>query len=206
MLPFKLGLTGGIGSGKSTVASLFEQRGATIIDTDQIAHELTAPNGLAIATIAKVFGKDFIEPDGSLNRSKMRQKVFEDKTAKTQLESILHPMIREIADQRAKESTGDYVIFVIPLLVEKSIWTQKVDRILVVDCEEETQINRVQKRNNFTRDAVLAIMKTQAPRKTRLSIADDVITNDDNLTVLSSKVDELHRKYLQISQNMQYNE
>lgn len=205
MATFKLGLTGGIGSGKSTVATLFEKKGATIIDTDQIAHELTAPQGLAMSAIEKAFGKDFVTKEGALDRQKMRQKVFEDKNAKSQLESILHPMIREVADKRAKESTGAYVIFVIPLLVEKKVWQEKVDRILVVDCDEEDQISRVKKRNHFTREAVLAIMKTQASREMRLNAADDVIKNNTDLASLSEKVDELHAKYLQITQNMRQN-
>jgi dephospho-CoA kinase len=192
---FSVGLTGGIGSGKTTVANLFADRGASIVDTDAIAHSLSAPDGLAIPAIRAQFGDDFINPDGSMNRARMRERVFSDPPARKTLEAILHPLIRSESDLAMKEAPGEYVIFVVPLLVESSEWRIRVARILVVDCPEDVQIRRVVARNGMSETAVRAIMSTQAARAERLAAADDVIVNDDGAAKLIPEVDRLHQLY-----------
>jgi len=196
---FTVGLTGGIGSGKTTVANLFAERGASIVDTDVIAHSLSAPGGLAIPAIRAQFGEDYINPDGSMNRARMRQRVFADPPARKILEGILHPLIRQEADKAMKESAGDYGIYVVPLLVGSSDWKQRVTRVLVVDCPEEIQVRRVMERNRMTEEQVRAIMATQASRQDRLNAADDVIVNDDGLAKVIPEVDRLHRFYKELA-------
>ena len=197
---FSVGLTGGIGSGKSTVADLFAARGASVIDTDAIAHQLTATGGVAIESIRQTFGTAFITPAGALDRARMRDAVFAEPAIKKQLEAILHPLIREQTDLAAATARGAYLLFVVPLLVESGIWKQRVSRVLVVDCPEEVQIARVMQRNNLTEAQVRAIMATQATRADRLAVADDVILNDGNPQDLSAQVHRLHARYLSLSQ------
>lgn len=174
--PFSVGLTGGIGSGKSTVASLFAEHGVPIIDTDVIAHRLTAPGGLAIAAIRAQFGPQFIDSSGALNRALMRERVFTDPHAKNHLEAILHPMIRNECEREAAQAQGPYLMFVVPLLIESPGWRQRVSRILVVDTSESEQIIRVMTRSGLSEDKVRAIMAAQATREQRLAAADDVIS------------------------------
>ena len=178
---FSIGLTGGIGSGKTMVANLFAEQGATIVDTDDVARNLTLPGGEAIEPIRKEFGEEFIQPDGAMNRSLMRELVFSRADERLKLEAILHPLIRKVSIEQAEAATGTYVIFVIPLLVELPIWHGMGTRILAVDCPEELQIERVMKRNNMSREQVTAIMAAQATRQQRLAIADDVIVNDKSV-------------------------
>lgn len=196
---FTVGLTGGIGSGKTTVANIFAQLGATLIDTDLIAHSLTEENGEAVEAIKQAFGYDFILPSGAMDRKKMRQHVFGQPDEKKRLESILHPLIRERTEAAAEKSTGTYTIFVVPLLVESSSWKQRVSRVLVIDCSEQTQITRVINRNRMTREQVLAIMNTQASRNQRLRVADDVIDSELDLTAIRLEVKRLNDKYLKLS-------
>jgi dephospho-CoA kinase len=196
---FSVGLTGGIGSGKTTVALMFQELGAELIDTDEIAHALTKPNGGAIAAIAQQFGDDFILPSGALNREKMRDLVFAEATQKTKLEMILHPMIRAEAEHQAANANGIYSIFVVPLLVESGKWRQRVTRILVIDCPEETQITRVRQRNSLSRDQVQAIMQNQVTRTQRLDAADDVILNDGPIDSIRHQVETLHHVYCELS-------
>ncbi len=199
-VPF-LGLTGGIGSGKSSVASFLTKRGAWVIDTDQIAHQITAPGGVAIDPILRKFGSEFILPDGSLNRGKMRDYVFNDTESKRKLEAITHPLIRQETAIQAKyglESHAPYLVFVVPLLLESGTWTENLDHIAVVDCEEELQIRRVMDRSQLGREAVLAIMAHQASRAERLSIADTVIQNQGDLASLEMEVDRLHQRMLDL--------
>lgn len=180
--PFRLGLTGGIGSGKSTVAAWLADRGAVVIDADAISRQLTAPAGKAITAIAATFGSNFIQQDGAMDRDQMRQLVFKDPTAKKRLEAILHPLVAQesaVRAQAATESACPCLVFDIPLLVESSHWRQKVDRILVIDCTTQTQINRVMQRNGLARASVDAIISSQASRLQRLTAADWVIFNDD---------------------------
>ena len=196
---FSVGLTGGIGSGKTTVANMFADRGATVIDTDVIAHQLTGPGGIAIPAIRAEFGDSFVEASGAMDRAKMRAQVFADATAKKRLESILHPLIRQESEREAANSQAAYVIFVVPLLVESNRWRQRVTRILVVDCPEEEQIKRVIARNSMSREQVIAIMTNQASRAERLAVADDVIPNDSTAEALSSSIDRLHALYLRLA-------
>jgi dephospho-CoA kinase len=194
---FAVGLTGGIGSGKSTVADLFAARGVTIVDTDLIAHRITAPHGVAMPKIATEFGAAFIAPDGSLDRARMRTLVFSDESARRRLEAITHPLIRTETERAKLEATGPYVMLVVPLLVESGSWKTRVQRVLTVDCGVETQVERVMRRNGFTREQVLAIMARQATREARLAAADDVIVNEDTtIEALGMRVDSLHKRYL----------
>lgn len=196
---FSVGLTGGIGSGKTTVADLFAQRGATVIDTDQIAHHLTASGGMALPAIRAQFGANFIGPEGAMDRAKMRELVFTDPVAKQSLETILHPLIRIETERAAAQAQGTYLLFVVPLLIESSTWQQRVSRLLVIDCPEELQVARVMVRNGLTRSQVMAIMATQVPRKTRLAAADDVILNDGDAVALVPQVDRLNALYTALS-------
>jgi dephospho-CoA kinase len=194
---FAVGLTGGIGSGKSTVADLFAARGVTIVDTDLIAHRITAPHGVAMPKIATEFGAAFIAPDGSLDRARMRTLVFSDESARRRLEAITHPLIRTETERAKLEATGPYVMLVVPLLVESGSWKTRVQRVLTVDCGVETQVERVMRRNGFSREQVLAIMARQATREARLAAADDVIVNEDTtIEALGMRVDSLHKRYL----------
>jgi dephospho-CoA kinase len=196
--PFSIGLTGGIGSGKTTVANMFAERGASIVDTDLIAHSLTAPGGQAMPAIVAEFGAEFADATGALDRARMRQLVFADAGAKARLEAILHPRIRDGALAAAAAATGSYVIYAVPLLVESGAWRERVARILVVDCREEVQISRVMARNNLPESQVRAIMAAQASRAQRLAAADDVIENNDGIAALTPQIDRLHALYMKI--------
>lgn len=193
----KIGLTGGIGSGKSKVADFFEEWGASVIDTDILAHEVTAPGGAAIETIRREFGAALIAADGSLDRAAMRELVFHDATARQRLESIVHPLIHLLARERAQTAQGCYLVFVVPLLVESGRWRDRVDRICVVDCDPETQIARVQARSGLTPETIERIMSAQASRAQRLDAADDVIVNDADTTLdqLRQRALELHTRW-----------
>jgi dephospho-CoA kinase len=203
MLPasprFSVGLTGGIGSGKTTVADLFAACGAALVDTDAIAHRVTAPGGNAIAAIRAQFGEQFLLPDGAMDRARMRELVFSDPAQKARLESILHPLIRVETEVEAARAHGTYVMFVVPLLVESKTWRQRVARILVIDCREETQIARVMRRNGLAEAQVRAIMATQVPRAARLAVADDVLENDGDPALLPERVRRLHERYCELA-------
>jgi len=196
---FSVGLTGGIGCGKSTVAELFAELGASIVDTDVIAHSLTAPHGAAMPAILAEFGPDFATPDGALDRARMRTLVFADATARARLEAILHPRIRDATAAAAAIASGAYVIFAVPLLIESGTWRARVSRVLAIDCSEETQVRRVMARSGLTADAVRAIMAAQVTRAQRLAAADDVIDNDGDLAALRPQVERLHQHYLALS-------
>lgn len=196
---FTLGLTGGIGSGKSTVATLFAERGARIVDMDDIAHKLTVPGGKAMDLIRQAFGDAYVRADGSLDRARMRELVFHEQEARKKLESILHPMIHQKAWDQAIQLNGSYVVFVIPLLTEQPVWQKMASRILVVDCPEELQITRVMARSGMTREQVQSIMMTQATRAQRKAIADDVILNDNGVENLSAEVARLDAEYKKIA-------
>ncbi|MEQ1804685.1 MAG: dephospho-CoA kinase [Burkholderiaceae bacterium] len=174
----RIGLTGGIGSGKSTVAGLLTQHGATLVDADAISRRLTEPGGAAIAALAAEFGPEIVDGTGALNRDRMRQLVFADIAAKRLLEAILHPMIGAETQRQAAAATTSAIVFDVPLLVESAHWRGRVDHILVVDCEESTQVARVLARSGLGADAVLAIIAQQASRSLRRACADAVIYND----------------------------
>jgi dephospho-CoA kinase len=196
---FSVGLTGGIGCGKSTVADLFAALGATIVDTDVIAHALTAPQGAAMPAIVAEFGSDFAQPDGALDRARMRTLVFSDATARARLEAILHPRIRAATEAAGQAATGAYVIYVVPLLIESGSWRERVTRVLAIDCSEDTQVARVMQRSRLSADEVRAIMATQVTRARRLAEADDVVDNDAGLEALRAQVQALHERYLALS-------
>ena len=196
---FRVGLTGGIGSGKSTVADRFVNLGAVLVDTDVIAHRLTAAGGAAIAAIRNSFGEVMIGADGSLDRSAMRAHVFVRPSARKALEAILHPMIRTASEAEiaaAAQQGADYVLLAIPLLVEAGNWPDRVDRVLVVDCPVDVQIERVMKRSGLAREEVEAIIAVQASRQQRLEAAHDVIDNGGEPTQLDRQVQQFHRDYV----------
>ncbi len=196
-MPLYIGLTGGIGCGKSTVAGLFENLGAGIIDTDEIAHVLTRATGKAIPEIRRIFGNEYINNEGALIRKKMRALIFSDTAAKHKLEQLLHPMILDMAKSRSVQlATRPYIIFVVPLLAQSLAFRQLVQRILVVDCNEENQIARVTARSHMSKDEVRAVIAQQTPRSELIDMADDVIRNDTDPAALFAQVDALHRRYL----------
>ena len=199
---FSVGLTGGIGCGKTTVANRFAALGASVIDTDEIAHALTAPHGAAMPAIVDEFGAAFATAEGALDRAAMRALVFSDSTARHRLEAILHPRIRDAAYAAAAIATGSYVIFVVPLLIESGTWRERVDRILAIDCPEDLQVARVMARNGMPEAQVRAIMATQVTRAQRLAAADDVVVNDRGLDELAPQIASLHEKYLGFSERM----
>jgi dephospho-CoA kinase len=194
-----VGLTGGIGSGKSAAAEEFARLGATVVDTDAIAHELTAPGGAAIPEVERIFGKEAIAASGAMDRARMREQVFADPAAKRALESLLHPLIREQSRRRIEAAQGPYVVHVVPLLVESADYRKRVDRVLVIDCPEELQVARVRQRSALSDGEVRAIMATQATRADRLAAADDIIDNSGSLDALRRQVAALHQRYLEYS-------
>jgi dephospho-CoA kinase len=198
-MTFIVGLTGGIGSGKSAAAKLFEELGAAVVDTDAIAHELTAPGGAAVAPIRAAFGDEVVAPNGALERPAMRRKVFADAQAKGRLEAILHPMIRAEADRRSAAVRVPYVVLVVPLLVESGGYRSRVQRVTVVDCPEEVQVARVMSRSGLSAEEARAIMAAQVSREARLAVADDVIDNGGELAELRPQIEALHRRYLEMA-------
>ena len=200
-MPFIVGLTGGIGCGKTSASKVFANLGIDIIDTDVIAKELTQSKGAAIPTIRNVFGNTFITADGTLDRNLMRQLVFSDATYRKKLEKILHPFILSEAFHRAKSTKSSYTIMVIPLLFETSDYDKIIKRSLVIDCEEIIQITRTMKRSKLSEQEVRAIMATQISRLKRLQKADDVIINNESLDDLKKQVNQQHRKYLALLKN-----
>lgn len=199
MSAYVVGLTGGIGSGKSTVADRFVAQGAALVDTDAIAHELTAPGGAAMPALLAAFGPDVATPAGALDRAAMRARVFADACARQRLEGILHPLIRSLAAERCAAARAPYVVLAVPLLVEAGNYRERCDRIAVVDCAEEVQIERVMARSGLAADEVRRIMATQSTRAARLAVADDIIVNDGDLAGLYAVIDTLHDKYLLLS-------
>jgi dephospho-CoA kinase len=198
---FVVGLTGGIGSGKSAAADEFARLGATVVDTDAIAHELTRAGGAAIPAVRREFGDDAIGADGAMDRAKVRARVFADPAAKKRLEAILHPMIRAESERRIGAATGPYVVHVVPLLVESRDYRKRVQRVLVVDCQEDIQIARVQARSKLAADEVRAIIASQAPRAARLAAADDVIDNSGTIAALRNQVVAMHERYLALARS-----
>lgn len=198
-MSFTVGLTGGIGSGKSAAADEFARLGAAVVDTDRIAHELTRAGGAAIAGVRELFGDSVIAPDGAMDRKALRERVFTDPQAKRRLEALLHPMIREQSARRIAAATEPYVVHVVPLLVESPDYRKRVQRVLVVDCPEPMQVERVRKRSGLSGDEVQAIVRSQASRAQRLAAADDVIDNSGTVAALQKQVETLHRIYLRLA-------
>ena len=198
---FRIGLTGGIGSGKSTVAQLLAARGASVIDADALSRALTQPGGQAMPAIAAEFGQQAVQADGAMDRTYMRQRVFDDVKVRRRLEQILHPLIGAAMQAAAQAATGLYLVYDIPLLVESlARYRPIMDRICVVDCEETEQIARVRARSGLSAQAVTDIMNTQASRSQRLAAADDVIFNGMGIStaMLEERVQQVHDGWLQL--------
>lgn len=194
-----VGLTGGIGSGKSAAAEEFSRLGAAVVDTDEIARRLTGRGGAAMPHIKRLFGEAFLAPSGAMDREAMRQRVFSDPRAKLALEGLLHPMIRAESERLIGEARGPYVLHVVPLLIESRDYRDRVDRVLVVDAPEDTQVERVRARSGLGEVEARAIMRTQASRAERLAAADDVIDNGGDRAALRAQVARLHAKYLELA-------
>jgi dephospho-CoA kinase len=196
-----VGLTGGIGSGKSAAAEEFARLGATVVDTDEIAHQLTQAGGAAIPQVERIFGRDAIGASGAMDRKAMRERVFADPAARKALEGLLHPLIREESQRRIAAAAGPYVVHVVPLLVESPDYRSRVDRVLVVDAPEAQRIARVRARSRLSEQEVRAIMGSQASNAERLAAADDVLDNSGTLDALRRQVAALHAKYLAFGRN-----
>jgi len=191
---FRVGLTGGIACGKSTVANLFTALGASIVDTDLLAREVVAPGSPLLARIAAHFGSQVLQKDGSLDRARLRERVFANPAERQWLEGLTHPAIRELTDARCETATGRYVIVAIPLLVETQA-ADRFDRVLVVDCEPALQLARLQARDGMTRAQAERMLAAQTSREQRLSVADDLIRNDGDIAGLRDQVEKLHFQY-----------
>lgn len=197
-MPFVVGLTGGIGSGKSTVAKLFASLGVSIINADQLARVVVKPGSPALAEIAQHFGEDAITTNGTLDRSVLRKKIFQNDSDRLWLENLLHPLIAEERLKQIDSATTPYVIVEIPLLFEKQL-AHEVDRVLVVDTPEALQKSRVAERDKVNTESIEAIMNTQVDRENRLSGADDIIDNSGDIEDLNSQVQALNEKYLRLA-------
>lgn len=197
-MPYVVGLTGGIGSGKSSVANLFGDLDVPIISADQLAREVVKPGSDALAQIVKHFGEAVLEVDGTLNRARLRKQIFQNKTERAWLENLLHPLIAEERLRQIAATSKPYVIVEIPLLLEKSLG-EEVDRVLVVDVPEALQIERVKQRDSVSKASIRAIMDTQVSASQRRASADDVIDNSGSLDDLRPQIESLHRKYLKLA-------
>lgn len=196
-----VGLTGGIGSGKTQASNAFASLGVPVIDTDLISHALTAPGGLAISAIRDAFGDEVIDLSGAMDRSKMRELVFQNNQAREKLESIIHPLIQHVVMTSLDQyDQAPYVVLVVPLLAESPFWASKCDRVLVIDCDVKTQIERVMKRSNLSEDQALSIINSQVLRDDRKAIANEVIVNESTIEHLNNQVRKLHDYYLALAQ------
>lgn len=194
-----IGLTGGIGCGKSSVARIFAALGAAVIDTDEIAHRLTARGAPTLAAIIEQFGSSYQLPDGNLDRARLRKRVFSDHAAKEKLETLLHPLIKQQVVSEMAEAQGPYLVLVIPLFFETGAYRDLVDRVLVVDCDENQQISRTMSRSRLSAEDVRTVMAHQAPRAERIKQADDILSNQGNHANLEEHVKELHQHYLALA-------
>ena len=200
---FSVGLTGGVGSGKSTIATMLSRLGAAMVDADAVAHQLTAADGTAMPALRETFGAEVIAADGSLDRARMRTLAFSDAAVRRQLESLLHPMIRVAMRDGAAEliaGGSPYVVFVIPLLVEAASGRSDFDRILLIDCSETIQIARVRSRPGIDEALARKMIAVQATRQQRLAMAHDVLVNEAPLELMEGRVELLHRSYLQYAE------
>lgn len=194
----RVGLTGGIASGKSTVAKFFGALGVPIIDTDQVAREVVEPGQPPLEQLVERFGRGILTPDGHLDRPKLREIVFSDPRARTDLEALTHPAIGSAVAAWSAAAGGPYQILIVPLLVEKNLASQ-VDRVLLVDCDEELQIRRLQARDGSTVEQARAILAAQTSRAARLKVAHDVIQNEGDLSAVRDQVSQLHARYLELA-------
>jgi len=202
-MPLVVGLTGGIGSGKSAAAEEFASLGAALVDTDAIAHSLTAPGGAAISELRRLFGEQAVDAAGAMDRRRMRERVFADPAEKRKLEALLHPLIRAESQRRVAESLATtiapYVLLVVPLLIESGDYRGRVGRVLVVDCPEQLQVARVRQRSGLPEAEIRRIIASQIQREKRLAAADDVIDNSGPVAALHQQVGNLHEKYLALA-------
>jgi dephospho-CoA kinase len=198
-MQFVVGLTGGIGSGKSAVAEAFGKLGATVVDTDAIAHELTRPGGAAIPEVRRLFGHSLVDGTGAMDRKRMRELVFADAKKKQCLEALLHPLIRAESERRIAAAPGPYVVHVVPLLVESPGFRERYRRVLVVDCPEALQVARVRQRSGLAEVEIRRIIDAQIQREARLAAADDVIDNSGSIAAMQQRVRQLHEKYLALA-------
>jgi len=198
-MTFVVGLTGGIGSGKSAAAEEFARLGAAVVDTDAIAHELTRAGGAAVAEVRRQFGDDFIDASGAMDRPKMRALAFRDPASKARLERLLHPLIREESERRIQAARAPYVVHVVPLLIESPGYRGRVSRVLVVDCPAALQTERVRRRSGLADDEIQRILAAQLPREARLAAADDVVDNSGSLDALHKQVGRLHAQYVALA-------
>ena len=196
---YRVGLTGGIASGKSTAAKFFGALGVPILDSDQIARDVVEPGQPPLGRLVERFGPSILTPDGHLDRPALREIVFSDPRARADLEALTHPAIGAAMEARSAEAGGPYQILVIPLLVEKNL-SAHVDRVLVVDCEEQLQLKRVRAREGSTLEQARSILNAQVPRAARLKAADDVIHNDTDMNAVREQVAALHTRYLDLAQ------
>ncbi len=196
---YVVGLTGGIGSGKTTASDMFASLGVTIVDADVISREITASGGCAVESVRQMFGDEAVNPDGSMNRKYVRELVFGDPAQRLRLEGLLHPIIQERSLELLSTSQSPYSILSVPLLTEKGFWKSRINRLLVIDVAEEQQIRRVMARSGLPAEDVARIIMAQTPRMTRLSMADDVIVNCSSLDRLSQSVSRLHALYTELS-------
>ncbi len=199
-LPLTIGLTGGIGSGKSAVSQLFADLGVPVIDTDRLSRELVQHGSPLLNKIKDYFGNEILLKSGELNRKQLRQIVFHDKAKKQWLEKLLHPEIKQLLFEQLKNISENYVVIVVPLLLENDSYNF-IDRVLVVDCSESLQLNRAMARDKSSPDEIKKIITSQMPRSKRLQLADDIIVNEDTLESLEEKVIELHEKYQSLQRN-----
>lgn len=198
-MAFVVGLTGGIGCGKSAAADEFARLGAAVVDADAIAHELTRAGGAAMPDVRRLFGDQFIDPSGAMDRAKVRALVFSDAGAKSRLEGLLHPMIRAESERRIAAARAPYVVHVVPLLLESPDYRRRVARVLVVDCAPQEQMTRVRQRSGLGEDEIRRIVDAQMPRQSRLAAADDVIDNSGSIDALHKQVRQLHSRYLELA-------
>ncbi len=194
-----VGLTGGIGSGKSAAADEFARLGATVVDTDAISRDLTGARGAAVPEVRRLFGKAFVDSSGAMDRKRMRDLVFSDPEEKRRLEALLHPMIRAESARRIAAAAGPYSVHVVPLLIESAGYRERVGRVLVVDCPEELQITRVRQRSGLPEEEIRRIIASQVQREKRLAAADDVIDNSGPVSALQQQVQKLHQTYLELA-------
>lgn len=198
-MPLVIGLTGGIGSGKSAAADEFARLGVTVVDTDAIAHELTNAGSAVISEVRRLFGDAYVSANGAMDRHKMRELVFTDPVAKQRLEALLHPLIRQESQRRIARAKGPYVVHVVPLLIESPDYRRHVDRVLVVDCPDELRLARVQARGGLAEDEVRRIFAAQAAPAARRAAGDDLIDNGGSLEELHAQVHSLHSRYLELA-------
>lgn len=193
-----IGLTGGIGSGKTTISTLFHELGVPVIDADEIARQIVQPGEFALDEIVETFGREYLTDNGTLNRKSLRELIFSDPAAKNTLEAILHPKIRKTILNQIEKIDAPYVLLSIPLLLERG-WKEMVDQVVVVDCPEEQQIERICRRDHLTTNKARAILENQIDRDSRLQAADEIIDNSGNIESLSKRVEELHQQFLQLA-------